>query len=247
MPFSGLSAVPSRSPKLKGHVFSVSDHSVAIEMRDLYLECVSHLVRDEAFRFHVLMMPNMKCDHFVVSAGDDPEMDEAVERMTGKAVGPMDCIAVLGDDVLGMLRTEDEMTEIVVADIAQHVNRLWPVADRSSGWVGPHLSLAAIRGMITMAHPILRSMSGQSEAAQGIMADTLKDMASHMYRYASVDSLRRENGPAVAAVDQICKRVAETNGEYLSLPVRITDIVDAGRTLLSSVLDEMDVRPVGVI
>jgi len=247
MPFSDLSAVPHRSPKLKGHVFAVSDHSLAVEMRDLYLECASHLVRDEAFRIHVLMMPDMQADHFVVSAGDDPDLDQAVERMTGKAVGPMDCIAVLGRDVLGMLRNEDEMTEIVVADIAQHVNRLWPVADRASGWVGPHLSLAAIRGMLTMAHPILRSSGGQSEVAHGIMADTLKDMASHMYRYASIDGLRRENGPAVAAVDKICQRVAQTNGEYLSLPVRIVDIVDAGRALLSSVMDEMDVRPVGLI
>jgi len=247
MPFSDLSAVPHRSPKLKGHVFSISDHSPAIEMRDLYLECASHLVRDEAFRIHVLMMPDMHSDHFVVSAGDDPDLDRAVERMTGNTVGPMDCIAVLGSDVLGMHRNEDEMTEIVLADIAQHINRLWPVADRSSGWVGPHLSLAAIRGMLTMAHPILRSTAGQTEAAHGIMADALKGMASHMYRYASVDGLRRENAPAVAAVDRICKRVAETNGEYLSLPVRITDIVDAGRALLSSVLDEMDVRPVGVI
>jgi hypothetical protein len=238
-----LKASPNTQKKVVGVVFNTADFPYALEMRDLYLECVSHLLQDDMFRFHVLMMPGMWGEHFTVTAGDDPDLDAAVERMTGSPVGPMDCIAVLGRDVLTNLRSEDEMTELVVADIARHVNRLWPVADRSSGWVGPHLGRTAVAGMLSMAHPVMRSASQSAR----IKDEVLCAMVSEEYRYSSVDGLRRENGPAVEAVDLICDRVAKTNGEFLSLPVRIADLIDAGRSLLSSVLDDMEVRPVGVI
>lgn len=242
-----LKATPGTQKKVVGVVFNTANHPHAIEMRDLYLECVSHLLQDDMFRFHVLMMPGMWGEHFIVSAGEDPDLDAAVEHMTGNTVGPLDCIAVLGRDLLSTLRSEDEMTEVVAADVARHVNNLWPMADRSTGWVGPHLGRAAIAGMLTMAHPILRSEGYVTEVTSRIKYDAFGAMVSEDYRYTSVEGLRRENAPAIESVDRICERVAATNGEYLSLPVRVADLIDAGRSLLSTVLDDMEVRPVGVI
>jgi len=242
-----LKATSQTRKKVMGVVFDTANFPIALEMRDMYLECVSHLLQDDMFGFHVLMMPGMWGEHFVVAAGDDPDLDEAVERMTGTPVGPMDCIAVLGRDVLTKRRNEDEMTELVANDIAKHVNRLWPMAERSTGWVGSHLGRAAVAGMLTMAHPILRGAAYLADVTSRLKSNALGTMVTEEYRYTSVEGLRRENGPAVEAVDRICDRAAATNGEYLSLPVRVADLIDAGRSLLSTVLDDMEVRPNGVI
>lgn len=240
---NGFAAQFPRRRKVSGVVFDVDSFPIALEMRDLYVECAGHLLKDDSFRMHILMMPGRWGAHFVEAAGNDPELDAAVERMTAQKVGPTDCIVILGRDVLSTWRSEDEMTEIVAADIAAHVNALWPVADRSTGWVGPHLGQAALMGMLLKAHPVLRTYR---ENIEHLKEQTIRAMAMEI-GYPSVELLRRENKAAIDAVGLICDRVGFTNGEYLSLPVRVADLVDAGRCMISSIIDDMECRPVGII
>lgn len=229
--------------KISGVVFDVDSFPIAVEMRDLYLECVSHLIRDEAFRLHTLMMPGRWGEHFVEVGGNDPELDAAIERLTGSRVESMDCIIVLGRDILSVRRNEDEMTEIVAADLSIFVNMAWSIADRSTGWVGSHLGMTAVLGMLTMAHPILRA--GGDRIAR-LKDEVITAMAAKA-GYTSAQDMSRENGPAAEAVGLVCDRVTATNGEYLSLPVRLIDLVDAGRGLLSRIIDDMVARPIGIV
>jgi len=226
-----------------GVILDAEDHKLAFEMRNLYLECVSHLLCDDTFRVHVLLVPGMWTDHFVVPATEDPDLDQAVERFTGNSVGPLDMIVIMGKNLSTTARTEDEMTEIVVADISEHINRLWPIADRSSGWVGPHLGWACIAGMLTTAHPILKE---HGHGIDQIRAKTVSRVMSNR-RYKSVQDFRDENGCSVVAINRICDRLVSTNGEYIAVPARVVDLVEAGRTMCCEIIDEMSVRPIGIV
>lgn len=230
-----------------GFVFDVSRYSSSIAMRDLYLECASYLVTED-IRVHALMMPGMPGETFVISAGEDPDFDIAVERTCGVEVRMSDCIAVMYRNFLSTERTEDEMLELVAADVAEHTSAIWSFSDREVGGVLTFLKRATIAAILLMAHPSINILDETKKAVgDRLKARIANALLTEYLPFRSPATFRREQRLALAAVDMIVARAAATNGEYILLPARVADLVDAGRTLLSGVLDDMEIRPISLV
>jgi hypothetical protein len=219
------------------------------EAHALYVECLSHLLDDETCTFHVLMAPNMGGPHQVFGADDG--MEEIVAAVTGAEVGPLDCVVVLTKHILESDMTEDEMATAVLADISTHIGRIWPVADRSVGWCGRQIGWSALAGMFASAHPILSAMPlsgfGQSlhEQIRDVSVRSMRDE-----KYGGKDGAERmqaENGAAVEAIDLVLAASKATTGGLISLPTRVVDLVEAAKRMVSNTLDDMEVRPVGIV
>lgn len=78
---------------------------IATEMTSLYKDSVNAIFQDDTMVFHVLPMPEYDGESFISTKGVDPDLDMAAEAICGTDVNDMDCVVVLGADILSVERT----------------------------------------------------------------------------------------------------------------------------------------------
>lgn len=211
-----------------------------IANRDLYLECCGQVIREDDFKVHALMMPTMAGAAIVYAVDEEEGMADEVSALTGAEVNEGDMIVVLGRDLLEADFGENEMLEAALANIAGHINRIWPVADRTSGRLGRHIGWAATAGIIAGSHEVLRML----EPNDAVM-DRIKDMAVNgivlEIRGRTRDDRQAvlQNRPAMEAVENVCNQALETYGNYISLPATGADIAAAAKSVFLSAVDSM--------
>ncbi len=213
---------------------------LARQMGDLYQDCIRQVICDDEVQFHVVMMPEMTGSHYVFSANapEEEELVNAVESILGVEVGQDDCIVLLGREMLHKERNEDEMMEIVLADISMHLDRLWPVADPTCGWIGSYIGVAALASIIACSHDVLKMLS-PPEA----LVTRIKDMASNAIRH---DKRLRtpkleipQNRAAFEAIEMVCDHAFETQGSYLTLPNTARTLRNAAKSVFIETVDGM--------
>jgi hypothetical protein len=213
---------------------------LARQMGDLYKECIRQVISDDEVRFHVVLMPEMTGSHYVFSANvaEEEDLANAVENILGVDVGPDDCIVLLGREMLRKDRNEDEMMEVVLADIALHIDRLWPVADETCGWMGSYIGVATLASIIACSHDVLKMLS-PPEA----LVTRIKDMASNAIR--NDKRLRTpkleipQNRAAFDAIEMVCDHAFETQGVYLTLPNTARTLRNAAKGVFIETVDGM--------
>lgn len=214
------------------------------EAIDLYLECCRQVLLEEDFGIHVLAMLGCPEATTVYCPSEDDAIGRAVERLTGRTVSDGDMVVVLGDPLLDGGLGETEMLEVALADIATHIDCLWPIADRSTGWLGRHIGWAAAAGVMAGAHAVLRMM----EPAETVM-ERIKDAAGKSivtevrHRIGEERQSQLTARPALEAVEHICDTATETHGEYVSLPAAGHVIAEAAKSLFLDAVDSMVCSP----
>jgi hypothetical protein len=213
---------------------------LARQMGDLYKECIRQVISDDEVQFHVVMMPSMTGSHFVFSANvaEEEELSNAVENILGVDVSPDDCIVLLGREMLRTERNEDEMMEIVLADISMHLDRLWPIADPTCGWMGSYIGVATLASIIACSHDVLKMLSPPDA-----LVTRIKDMASNAIRH---DKRLRtpkleipQNRVAFDAIEMVCDHAFETQGSYLTLPNTARTLRNAAKSVFIETVDGM--------
>jgi hypothetical protein len=213
---------------------------LARQMGDLYEECIRQVISDDEVRFHVVRMPEMTGSHFVFSANAPEEEDlaNAVENIFGVEVGPDDCIILLGRELLLQDRNEDEMMEIVLADIALHLDRLWPVADSTCGWMGSYIGVAALASIIACSHDVLKMLS-PPDALVNRIKDLASDAIRHDKRLRTPKLEIAQNRSAFDAIEMVCDHAYETQGAYLTLPNTARTLRNAAKSVFIEIVDGM--------
>lgn len=243
---------PLKAPAIAGHAIPRQVSFVKAEeatpaqraAMDLYLECCRQVVLEEDFGIHVLVMPGCPEPTTVYCPSEEEAIGRALERLTGREVADGDMVVVLGDPVLDGNLSEDQMLELALADMASHIDRLWPIADRSTGWLGRHIGWAAVAGVMAGAHAVLRLM----ESADAVM-ERIKDAAGKgivteaLHRIGEERQCQLTARPALEAVENICDTAIETHGEYLNLPAAGRVIAEAAKTLFLDAVDSMVAAP----
>lgn len=211
---------------------------LAVEMTALYREVVAGIVDDDATAFHVLPIPDFEGDSFISSKGIDPDLDMAAEAICGIPMNDTDCVVVLGKGVLEEHRNEEEMVEIVIDHIEQHINSVWEVGDPNMGWVNRPITSALISSLLTCAHPVLSLIDYDDEMVIKVKDKAITSVTQHRFH---------ANPQTKAAIERICEEAAGTNGGYLALPVRVSDLVSASQEIFCDVVDRMETRPMGTV
>lgn len=227
---------PHQSPTIKK---AAQLDLLALQMVDLYSDCVRQVISDDEVIFHLLPMPEMEGSHYIFTVADgEDDLADDVENVLGVNVGPDDCIVLLGKMLLGVERNEDEMMQIVLSDIAVHLDRLWPVADETVGWVGDYIGYAALASIIASAHDVLKMLSPPGIAVEEIKTTSENALlADKRIRDPRLEI--PQNRPAFEAIEQICDRALETQGSYLTLPNTSRNLRSAAKALLIEVVDGM--------
>lgn len=216
--------------------------------RDLYIECCRQMVRADDFGIHVLMMRNMKGASMTLHVDGDSSLTEDVAALTGAKVAEGDMVVMLGEDLLNGDLSEDEMMEVALADIARHIDHCWPVADKSTGWLGSHLGWATVAAVIAGAHAVLRMF----EPADAVMS-RIKDAAGKVivdetrFRHSDARLAALQNRPALEAVENVCDQAFKTHGDYLSLPAKGAAIADAAKSIFMEAVDCMVTPPKTIV
>ena len=221
----------------------VPEHEVdglAYQMAALYKECLAQVIGDDEVRFHVALMPEMTGSHYVFSANSREEEDlaDAIEAILGVEVGADDCIILLGREMLSRDRDEDQMMEIVLSDIAVHIDRVWPVADTTAGWVGSYIGSAAIASIIASAHDVLRLLS-PPEALVNRIKDMMTDGLLNDRRIRNALVELAQNRPAFEAIENVCDMALSTSGGHISLPTTARNLRNTAKKLYLEVVDEL--------
>jgi len=215
---------------------------------DLYRECVGQILEDWEMQVHVLMMPEMRGTNLVYTADEEEDIAASVEAITGTQVGALDMIVVIGKDLLDREVGEDEMLEIAMNDLAVHLDKLWPVADRTAGWAGKHIGWAAVAATISGAHGVLRLL----EPAEAIM-ERIQDAANSgmvgeiRMKSGKMELMMEQNRTAFEAVRVICRTAFDTYGDYLPLPADGRRIAETAKAIFLQSTDSLPASPRGVL
>lgn len=212
---------------------------LARQMVDLYGDCIRQVINDDEVIFHLVPMPDMKGSHYVFSVSDgEDHLADDVEGILGVDVGPDDCIVLLGQMILGVERNEDEMMQIVLADVAVHLDRLWPVADETAGWMGAYIGFAAIASIIASAHDVLKMLAPQGLVVEQIKLTSEKAiLADKRLRDPKLEI--PQNRPAFEAVYLVCDKANETQGCFITLPNTARNLRNAAKALFIETVDGM--------
>jgi hypothetical protein len=162
----------------------------------------------------------------------------AAEAICETDINDMDCVVVLGADVLKVERTEDEMAQIAIEHLSSHLDNVWPVADANMGMVRKTIGSTVFAGLLTCAHPVLAAIDSDGEIINSVKEKAITALAAHKFH---------ANNQTATAITRICEEAVETNGGFLALPANITDLVSAGREVFCDVVDRMETRPMGII
>lgn len=215
---------------------------------DLYKECCGQVVRADDFGVHVLMMPGLKEPTLVIPADDHDDFGSEVARLTGKEVEAGDMIVLMGDAFADEEWGENEMMEVVLSDVAEHINTLWPVADRSTGWIGTHIGWAAVASVIAGAHQVLRMLDPCDAVIDRIKDATGKGIVDELkFRASDPRQSMLQARPAMEAVESVCAQALETHGDYLSLPTNGRAIANAAKAIFLDAVDGMVQAPKAIL
>jgi hypothetical protein len=207
-------------------------------MGDLYSECIRQIINDDEVLFHVVMMPEMTGSHFVFSANEEEDLADGIEAILGVEIGPDDCIVLLGQQILLEERNEDEMMEIVLADVALHLDRLWPVTDETVGWMGRYIGAAAIASVIACSHDVLKMMSPADALVSRIKDMATKALLNDM-RVLTPRLEMAQNRPSFEAIELVCDSAFDTQGCYLTLPNTARTLRNSAKCMFLEVVDGM--------
>lgn len=101
---------------------------ITAEMADRYSESVAAILGDDTIVFHVLPI-TASLETVIRNKGPNPNFDADAEALCGQAVNDMDCMVILGSDILTKLRTREQMAEVAIDHIERHINAVWPPAE----------------------------------------------------------------------------------------------------------------------
>jgi hypothetical protein len=223
------------SARFPGAIFDTASFPIAVEMKDLYQSCLDAVLQDDDMKFHVVMRPMEPGTHYIVAAGENEEFEHGADLIDGKPVGEHDCVVVLCRRFLTEEKSHTEMMKIVITDVCDYINDNYSMVEPASGAVGSILSWVA-------ATHTLSSLVGLKDADLiGSMVEEFKKVSATSFGGGNVVRIGTANQNSNAhseIMDRLCERIEETNGCHLSLPVKMMDIVDSGRSILSQVLDE---------
>lgn len=207
----------------------------------LYRECYDQIIRDPNIKLHILPMPQMDGLTTTYTIDQEIEFAQAIANLLEHSVGTDDMIVVAGKELLNGEFTEDEMLEVVLGDLALHLNKLYPVADRTSGKLGTHIGWAAVASVICSAHEILRMIEGDIKLLDRVKDASLQSMRNEI-RFTgknNVEMVCRQNSGHLKAVEQVCKKASATFGDYLSLPTTGASISVAAKNIFLGISDEL--------
>jgi hypothetical protein len=221
------------SARFPGAIFDTANFPIAVEMKDLYSSCLDAVLQDDDMKFHVVMRPMEPGDHYFLAAGDDAELEDGIDRIVGKAVGEHDSIIVLCRGFLTVERTRTEMMKLVIKDVCDYINDNYAMAEPAAGAVGSMLSWVATTRTLSN----LLGLEGDDMVGttmQEFKQATVSPISGNIARI----GLANQAPNHFDILERLCDRITETNGCFLSLPIKMMDIVDSGRSMISSVLDE---------
>lgn len=219
-------------------VATTEGERLAREMTSLYQESVRSIFDDDSMVFHIVPMADYDGESFISSSGTDPDLDMAAEAICGTQVNEMDCVVVLGSDVLGQPRTEDEMAQVAIDHLSQHIDSVWSVTDSDMGWVKKPIGSTVIAGLLTCAHPVLSAIDDDGEIISRVKDRAITELVRNKHQ---------ANKQATQAITKICEEAAETNGGYLALPANVNDLISASREVFCNTVDRMESRPMGIV
>lgn len=225
---------------VKGVVSDQNAKIQAVAMRDLYKECVSQLINQGSMKFHVLMMPSMMGNHFTYAMRDEDGFDQAIADLLNVQVLRSDCVVILGHDILTSDLSEDQMMEIVIADVALHIDRLSPVADKSTGWVGSYIGWSTVAAVLAAAHPVLRMLEPEI-----FLNDRIKNagIISIIQDQRTPKSDSQKHRAAFQAIEEICTMVDDEKGGFITLPATGAEISSAAIAFFHEVVNRMENPP----
>lgn len=213
---------------------------LARQMVDLYSDCIRQVINDDEVMYHLVPMPEMTGSHYVFTIADgEDELANDVERLLGVEIGPDDCVVLLGQMMLGVERNEDEMMQIVLADIAVHLDRLWPVADETAGWMGAYIGYAAIASIIASAHDVLKMLAPQGIVVEEVKITSEKAILSDK-RIRDAKLEIPQNRCAFEAIYLVCDKALESQGCFLTLPNTSRNLRNAAKALFIETVDGMN-------
>lgn len=234
----GLNGVDGGTGTRTVNAASTDGERLAREMTSLYEESVRSIFNDDTMVFHIVPMADFDGDSFISSSGTDPDLDMAAEAICGTQVNDMDCVVVLGSDVLGQPRTEDEMAQVAIEHLSEHIDSVWNVTDSDMGWVKKPIGSTVIAGLLTCAHPVLSAIDDDGEIISRVKDRAITELVRNKHQ---------ANQQATQAITKICEEAAETNGGYLALPANVNDLISASREVFCNTVDRMESRPMGVV
>lgn len=214
--------------------------SLAQQMFDLYKNCLGQVIADENIRFHVAMMPSLTARQIHTVRGEqDEDFATDMAAILKVEIADNDCIILLDAEILSVPRDEDQMLEKVLFDVGLHLERVFPVEDSASGWVGQYIGAAAICSVIASAHDVLKMLSPAE-----VLINRIKDEA----QIAMLNDIRvvnraqegKRNRPAQNAIEEVCDMALATHGGYLTLPTNCYNIAQTAKQIFHDVVDTVE-------
>ena len=213
-------------------------------VKQRYEECVHSIVSEEHLTFHVVAAPHDEFSRHVIPVASEPELAERISRLSGRAVGDLDCIVLLGRAFLDADLTSDEMAEVAAVDVAEHLNVLWPAFSEETWWAAPHLSWAAIAGVIVSGLPETQDLiidlgdgMDETDVVERVCGRAMSSMIEERYEGPDAPTkFCQENGAAIVAVDKIAGQARASRGGGVSFPAAPGEIAAAGRAVAEAAL-----------
>jgi hypothetical protein len=213
---------------------------LAQNMYDLYTNCLRQVVADDNVRFHVAMMPSLTARQIHTVRGEqDEDFATDMAAILDTEIADNDCIILLDAEILSVARDEDQMLEKVLFDVGLHLERIFPVEDGASGWVGQYIGAAAICSVIASAHDVLKMLSPAETLINRIKDEGHKAMLND-FRVIDRAVWGKRNRPAQEAIEDVCDMALATHGGYLTLPTTCYQIAQTAKQLFHEIVDTVD-------
>jgi hypothetical protein len=213
---------------------------LAQQMYDLYTDCLRQVVADENVRFHVAIMPSLTSRQIHTVRGEqDEDFATDIAAILNTEIADNDCIILLDTEILSVGRNEDEMLEKVLFDVGLHLQRVFPVEDGASGWVGHYIGAAAICSVIASAHDVLKMLS-PAETLINRIKDEAQNGVLNDFRVIDRAIDAKRNRPALEAIEEVCDRSLATHGGYLTLPATCYQIAQTAKQLFHEIVDTVE-------
>lgn len=214
---------------------------LAQQMYDLYVDCLRQVIRDDHIQFHVAMMPALTGGRQIHTVRGEQDEDFATDVATvlGTEIADNDCIVLLDEEILSVARDEDQMLEKVLFDVAHHLERVFPVADKASGWPGQYIGAAAIAAVIASSHDVLKMLT-PSEVLINRIKNEAQNAMTNDIRVVDRVLAAITNRPADEAIERVCDLAMDTQGDYLTLPVTCSQIAQTAKRLFHEVVDTVE-------
>lgn len=210
------------------------------QMYDLYTDCLRQVIDDENIRFHVAMMPSLKARQIHTVRGEqDEDFATDMAAILQTEIADNDCVIFLDAEILSIPRDEDQMLEKVLFDVGLHLERIFPIEDGASGWVGQYIGAAAICSVVATAHDVLKMLSPPDSLINRIKDEAQNAMLNDI-RVVDRAVEAKRNRPAQEAIEEVCDRALATHGGYLTLPASCYQIAQTAKQLFHEIVDTVE-------